>query len=110
MMTMMTMQPPQPRSDFNQPPYYPKLPSICDTSDINIFEKNLNLTQKFLLENDIPKTTGELGKIKEIQTTEPTENIIFSEHLNKLLPKAEDGFNDELKSNENKIEMTSPNV
>ena len=86
------------------PSYYSFLPSISDNDNL---EKDLNPTQKFLLGNNKAKPIGELEKIKE--ETPITEKVIFSENLNKLFPKGEDDFNDELKSDENKIKII-PNV
>ena len=87
------------------PSYYSFLPSISDNDNL---EKNLNPTQKFLLGNNEAKPIGELEKIREEIPT--TEKVIFSENLNKLFPKGEDDFNNELKSDENKIKITIPNV
>ena len=86
------------------PSYYSFLPSISDNDNL---EKDLNPTQKFLLGNNKAKPIGELEKIKE--EIPITEKVIFSENLNKLFPKGEDDFNDELKSDENKIKII-PNV
>ena len=86
------------------PSYYSFLPSISDNDNL---EKDLNPTQKFLLWNNKAKPIGELEKIKEEKPI--TEKVIISENLNKLFPKGEDDFNDELKSDENKIKII-PNV
>ena len=86
------------------PSYYSFLPSISDNDNL---EKDLNPTQKFLLGNNKAKPIGKLEKTKE--EIPITEKVIFSENLNKLFPKGEDDFNDELKSDENKIKII-PNV
>lgn len=93
--------------NFNLPfpsSYYSFLPSISDNDNL---EKDLNPTQKFLVGNNKASPIGELEKIKEEIPT--TGKVIFSENLNKLFPKGEDDFNDELKSDENKIKII-PNV
>ena len=86
------------------PSYYSFLPSISDNDNL---EKDFNPTQKFLLGNNKAKPIGELEKTKE--EIPITEKVIFSKNLNKLFPKGEDDFNDELKSDENKIKII-PNV
>ena len=64
-------------------------------------------TQKFWLGSKVKKNAvkGELEK--EISQS---EKITLSQNLDKLFPKAEEVFNDEQQNEENKIEISIPNI